>query len=58
MNSGVLYNAWSMTKKVPKFTGSNPAEAVRIFKGEKSSARLTSEGKWSSLDVAWKMSKT
>jgi len=30
---------------VPKFAGSNPAEAVRIFKGEKSSARLPSEGK-------------
>jgi len=28
-----------------KFAGSNLAEAVRIFKGEKSSARLPSEGK-------------
>jgi len=31
---------------VPKFAGSNPAEAVGFFKGEKkSSARLPSEGK-------------
>jgi hypothetical protein len=31
--------------KVPKFAGSNPAEAVRIFNGGKSSASLPSEGK-------------
>jgi hypothetical protein len=30
---------------VPKFTGSNPAEAVRFFRVKKSSARLPSEGK-------------
>ena len=30
---------------VPKFTGSNPAEAVGFFRTKKSSARLPSEGK-------------
>ena len=30
---------------VPKFAGSNPAEAVRFFRAKKSSARLPSEGK-------------
>ena len=30
---------------VPKFVGSNPAEAVRFFKAKKSSARLPVEGK-------------
>ena len=30
---------------VPKFAGSNPAEARRIFRAKKSSARLSSEGK-------------
>ena len=30
---------------VPKFTGSNPAEAVGFFRPKKSSARLPSEGK-------------
>ena len=30
---------------VPKFAGSNPAEAVGFFTGGKSSARLPSEGK-------------
>ena len=30
---------------VPKFAGSNPAEAVGFFKAKKSSARLPSEGK-------------
>ena len=30
---------------VPKFAGSNPAEAVGFLRGEKSSARLPSEGK-------------
>ena len=30
---------------VPKFAGSNPAEAVGFFRAEKSSARLPSEGK-------------
>ena len=30
---------------VPKFTGSNPAEAVGFFRAKKSSARLPSEGK-------------
>ena len=30
---------------LPKFAGSNPAEAVGFFRTKKSSARLTSEGK-------------
>ena len=30
---------------VPKFVGSNPAEAVGFFREKKSSARLPSEGK-------------
>ena len=30
---------------VPKFAGSNPAEAVRFLRARKSSARLPSEGK-------------
>ena len=30
---------------VPKFAGSNPAEAVRFFRAKKSSAHLPSEGK-------------
>jgi hypothetical protein len=30
---------------VPKFAGSNPAEAVEFFMAKKSSARLPSEGK-------------
>jgi hypothetical protein len=30
---------------VPKFAGTNPAEAVRFLRAEKSSARLPSEGK-------------
>ena len=30
---------------VPKFAGSNPAEAVGFFRAKKSSARLSSEGK-------------
>ena len=30
---------------VPKFAGSNPAEAVGFFRTKKSSARLPSEGK-------------
>ena len=30
---------------VPKFAGSNPAEAIGFFRAEKSSARLLSEGK-------------
>ena len=30
---------------VPKFAGSNPAEAVGPFRAKKSSARLPSEGK-------------
>ena len=30
---------------VPKFTGSNPAEAVGYFRAKKSSVRLPSEGK-------------
>jgi hypothetical protein len=30
---------------VPKFKGSNPAEAVGFFRAKKSTARLPSEGK-------------
>ena len=30
---------------VPKFTGSNPVEAVGFFRAKKSSARLPSDGK-------------
>ena len=30
---------------VPNFAGSNPAEAVGLFRAKKSSARLPSEGK-------------
>jgi len=30
---------------VPKFVGSNPAEAVGFLRAKKSSARLSSEGK-------------
>ena len=30
---------------VPKFAGSNPAEAVEFLRAKKSSARLPSEGK-------------
>jgi hypothetical protein len=37
---GVAY--WPL---VPKFAGSNPAEAVGFFRAKKSSARLPSEGK-------------
>jgi hypothetical protein len=33
---------------VPKFAGSNPAEAVEIFRAKKASARLLSEGKYNS----------
>jgi hypothetical protein len=34
------------TTRIPKFAGSNPAEAVGFLKGDKkSSARLPSEGK-------------
>ena len=34
---------------VPKFAGSNPAEAVGFLRAKKSSARLPSEGKYSRL---------
>jgi hypothetical protein len=34
-----------VTGNVPKFVGSNPAEAVGFFRAKKSSARLPSEGK-------------
>jgi hypothetical protein len=37
---GVAY--WPL---VPKFAGSNPAEAVGFFRAKRSSARLSSEGK-------------
>jgi hypothetical protein len=37
---GVAY--WPL---VPKYTGSNPAEAVGFFRAKKSSAPLPSEGK-------------
>ena len=35
----------SVLALVPKFAGSNPAEAVGFFRAKKSSARLPSEGK-------------
>ena len=40
--SGLEVACWPL---VPKFTGSNPVEAVGFFREEKSSARLPSEGK-------------
>ena len=39
---GLEVACWSL---VPKFVGSNPAEAVEFFRAKKSSARLPSEGK-------------
>ena len=44
-NKRLRWSRGSALPLVSKFAGSNPAEAVRIFKGEKSSARLPSEGK-------------
>ena len=40
--SGLEVACWPL---VPKFAGSNPAEAVGFFRAKKSSARLPSEGK-------------
>ena len=40
--SGLEVACWPL---VPKFAGSNPAEAVGFFRVKKSSARLPSEGK-------------
>jgi hypothetical protein len=40
--SGLEVACWPL---VPKFAGSNPAEAVGFFGQKKSSARLPSEGK-------------
>ena len=48
---GAKWSTWSgfggpeVANLVPKFTGSNPAEAVGFFRAKKSSARLPSEGK-------------
>ena len=39
---GLEVECWSL---VPKFAGSNPAEAVGFFRAKKSSARIPSEGK-------------
>ena len=39
---GLEVACWSL---VPKFAGSNPAEAVGFFSTKKSSARLCSRGK-------------
>ena len=39
---GLEVGCWPL---VPKFAGSNPAEAVGFFRAKKSSARLPSEGK-------------
>ena len=39
---GLEVASWPL---VPKFEGSNPAEAVGFFRAKKSSARLPSEGK-------------
>ena len=38
---GLRVACWPL---VPKFAGSNPAEAVGFFRAKKSSARLPSEG--------------
>ena len=40
-SASVVYG-WPL---VPKFAGSNPAEAVGFFRAKKSSVRLPSEGK-------------
>ena len=40
--SGLEVACWPL---VPKFAGSNPAEAIGFFRAKKSSARLPSEGK-------------
>ena len=40
--SGLGVACWPL---VPKFAGSNPAEAVGFLRAKKSSARLPSEGK-------------
>ena len=40
--SGLEVTCWPL---VPKFAGSNPAEAVGFLRAKKSSARLPSEGK-------------
>ena len=39
---GLEVTCWPL---VPKFAGSNPAEAVGFFRAKKSSARVPSEGK-------------
>ena len=39
---GLEVTCWPL---VPKFAGSNPAEAIGFFRAKKSSARLSSEGK-------------
>jgi len=39
---GLEVTCWAL---VPKFAGSNPAEAVGFLRAKKSSARLPSEGK-------------
>jgi len=39
---GLRVACWPL---VPKFAGSNPAEAVGCLRAKKSSARLSSEGK-------------
>ena len=41
---GLGVGCWPL---VPKFAGSNPAEAVGFFRAKKSSVRLPSEGKQS-----------
>jgi hypothetical protein len=40
-----IYTYSGFGSLVPKFAGSNPAEAVGFFRAKKSSARLPSEGK-------------
>ena len=40
-----IYNLYMCWPLVPKFAGSNPAEAVGFLRAKKSSARLPSEGK-------------
>jgi hypothetical protein len=44
-SNAVLSSFGGLGPLVPKFAGSNPAEAVGFLRAEKSSARLPSEGK-------------
>ena len=48
---GLGVECWPL---VPKFAGSNPAEAVGFFRAKKSSTRLPSERKWNIPKLTWK----